>query len=148
MRDVSLRFAASLRRRTAVSKHPVAKAGVCAAPVSEGGREIAPGATGADDPKNRLHKQPVVPAAAPWIARLAKTMRLHLRPLGVSQNESVHPKLESQPSPNENPESQQALGRLDWNLLFGLRLCGLGEFDCQHAFSEARFNLVRVNAVG
>ncbi|WP_247342637.1 hypothetical protein, partial [Bradyrhizobium sp. 132] len=33
----------------------------------------------------------------------------HLRPLGVSQNESVHPKLESQPSPDENPESQQTL---------------------------------------
>ncbi|WP_247446129.1 hypothetical protein, partial [Bradyrhizobium sp. 197] len=32
-----------------------------------------------------------------------------LRPLGVSQNESVHPKLESQPSPDENPESQQTL---------------------------------------
>ncbi|MET4296982.1 hypothetical protein ABIB06_007799, partial [Bradyrhizobium sp. LB8.2] len=32
------------------------------------------------------------------------------RPLGVSQNESVHPKLESQPSPDENPESQQTLG--------------------------------------
>jgi hypothetical protein len=29
--------------------------------------------------------------------------------LGVIQNESVHPKLESQPSPDENPESQQAL---------------------------------------
>jgi hypothetical protein len=32
--------------------------------------------------------------------------------LGVSQNESVHPKLESQPSPDENPESQQTLGAL------------------------------------
>ena len=29
--------------------------------------------------------------------------------MGVSQNESVHPKLESQPTPDENPESQQAL---------------------------------------
>jgi hypothetical protein len=29
--------------------------------------------------------------------------------LGVGQNESVHPKLESQPSSNENPESQQTL---------------------------------------
>jgi len=29
--------------------------------------------------------------------------------LGVSQNESVHPQLESQPSPDENPESQQTL---------------------------------------
>jgi hypothetical protein len=46
---------------------------------------------------------------APGIARLAKTKRLHLRPLGVSQNESVHPQLDSQPSPDENPESQQTL---------------------------------------
>jgi hypothetical protein len=30
--------------------------------------------------------------------------------LGVSQNESVHSKLESQPSPDENPESKQTLG--------------------------------------
>jgi hypothetical protein len=29
--------------------------------------------------------------------------------LGVSQNESVHPKLESQPGQDENPESKQAL---------------------------------------
>jgi len=50
-----------------------------------------------------------VPAAAARIARLAKTKRLHLRPLGVSQNESVHPQLESQPRPDENPESKQTL---------------------------------------
>jgi DNA invertase Pin-like site-specific DNA recombinase len=31
--------------------------------------------------------------------------------LGVSQNESVHPQLESQPSQDENPESQQTLGK-------------------------------------
>jgi hypothetical protein len=29
--------------------------------------------------------------------------------LGVSQNESVHPKLESQTNPDENPESKQTL---------------------------------------
>jgi hypothetical protein len=29
--------------------------------------------------------------------------------LGVSQNESVHSKLESQSSPDENPESKQTL---------------------------------------
>jgi hypothetical protein len=34
---------------------------------------------------------------------------LHLRPLGVSQNELVHPQLESQPIPDENPEFQQTL---------------------------------------
>jgi hypothetical protein len=32
--------------------------------------------------------------------------------LGVSQNESVHPKLESQTSLDENPESKQTLGEL------------------------------------
>ncbi|WP_210311221.1 hypothetical protein, partial [Bradyrhizobium sp. SBR1B] len=32
------------------------------------------------------------------------------RPLGISQNESVHSKLESQSSGNENPESKQTLG--------------------------------------
>ncbi|MBB4376349.1 hypothetical protein, partial [Bradyrhizobium sp. SBR1B] len=31
------------------------------------------------------------------------------RPLGISQNESVHSKLESQSSGNENPESKQTL---------------------------------------
>ncbi|MET4214538.1 hypothetical protein ABIB95_009397, partial [Bradyrhizobium sp. LA2.1] len=35
------------------------------------------------------------------------------RPLGVSQNESVHLKLESQSSSNENPESKQALERYE-----------------------------------
>src|SRR5882757_6711577 len=38
-------------------------------------------------------------------------MWFHLRPLGVSQNESVHLKLESQSSSNENPESKQALAQ-------------------------------------
>ena len=36
-------------------------------------------------------------------------MRLHLRPLGVAQYESFHPKLESQPSLRRNPDSQQTL---------------------------------------
>src|SRR5208282_1183603 len=38
-----------------------------------------------------------------------KTMRLHLRPLGGTQNESVHLKLESQPDSDVNPESKQTL---------------------------------------
>src|SRR3954465_10526126 len=50
-----------------------------------------------------LDKQAVVLAASPRITGLAQTTRLHLRPLGVGQNEAVHPKLESQPSLNENP---------------------------------------------
>src|SRR3546814_15392161 len=36
-------------------------------------------------------------------------MRFHLRPLGVSQHKSFHPKLESQTSSTSNPKSQQAL---------------------------------------
>ncbi|MFL5059965.1 MAG: hypothetical protein ACJ8DQ_07765, partial [Xanthobacteraceae bacterium] len=42
---------------------------------------------------------------ASGIARLGQTKRLHLRPLGIGQNESFHPKLESQPSSNENLEA-------------------------------------------
>jgi hypothetical protein len=34
--------------------------------------------------------------------------------LGVGQNESVHPELEAQPSPNENPKSQQALNHVQF----------------------------------
>jgi hypothetical protein len=47
-------------------------------------------------------------------------MRLHLRPLGVRQHESFHPKLESQPSQSGNPDSQQALALL-WQIYS--RLC-------------------------
>jgi hypothetical protein len=44
------------------------------------------------------------------VRRLTQAMRLHLRPLGVCQYESIHPKLESQPSLRSNPDSQQSLG--------------------------------------
>jgi len=54
-------------------------------------------------------KDRIPSADATAIARLAEAKRLHLRPLGVSQNESVHPQLESQPGPDENPKSQQTL---------------------------------------
>ncbi|MDH2407017.1 hypothetical protein QCM77_45475, partial [Bradyrhizobium sp. SSUT18] len=44
------------------------------------------------------------------------TKRLHLRPLGVRQNESLHPKLlselESRTFQSVNPESQQTLARV------------------------------------
>jgi transposase-like protein len=46
------------------------------------------------------------------IALFAKTKGLHLRPLDVSQNEPVYQKLESQPSSDENPKSQQTLERI------------------------------------
>src|SRR5258705_12504399 len=89
---------------------PVAETRVHAHPVAEGARQIAPRAARAGDPQHCFAKQPVVIAAPAGIVRLAKTKRLHLRPLGVSQNESVHSKLESQSSPDENPESKQTLG--------------------------------------
>jgi hypothetical protein len=84
---------------------------VHAYPVAEGARQIAPRAACAGNPQHGFDKQPVVIAASAGIARLAKTMWFHLRPLGVSQNESVHPKLESQSSSIENPESKQALAQ-------------------------------------
>jgi hypothetical protein len=76
-----------------VRLRPVAEARD-AVPMAEHGWQIAPGAAGARDPQYRFHKKSVVLAAPPRIARLPQTMRLHLRPLGVRQNESLHPKLE------------------------------------------------------
>ena len=75
------------------------------------GRQIPPGTAGSGNPQHGLDKQSVVLAAAAGIARLAKTKRLHLRPLGVSQNESVHPQLESQPSPDENLEGSVSVAQ-------------------------------------
>jgi len=72
--------------------------------VAERGRQIPPRAARSGDPQHGLDKKSVVLAAAAGIARLAETKRLHLRPLGVSQNESVHPQFESQSSPDENLE--------------------------------------------
>src|SRR3954453_19026686 len=88
---------------------PVAEAREYAVPVAQQGRQITPRAAGSGDPQDRLNKSSVVLAAAAGVAPLAKTKRLHLRPLGVSQNESVHSKLESQSSTDENPKSQQTL---------------------------------------
>ncbi len=84
--------------------HSVAEAREDSVPVAERGRPIPPGTAGSGNPQHGLDKQPVVLAAAAGIARLAETRRLHLRPWGVSQNESVHAQLESQPSPDENRE--------------------------------------------
>src|SRR3546814_9042395 len=51
------------------------------------------------------------------LRRLSQAMRFHLRPLGVSQHKSFHPKLESQTSSTWNPKSQQALEqiRVGWH---------------------------------
>src|ERR1700733_8465016 len=61
------------------------------------------------DPKHRFDEAPVVTSATPGVRWLTQTMRLHLRPLGVRQHESFHPKLESQPSFRWNPDSHKAL---------------------------------------
>jgi hypothetical protein len=95
--------------------HPAPVALEDRVPVAQARRKVTPGASRARDPKHRFHKQPIVPSAAAWVTRLSKTMRLHLRPLGVCQYESIHGKLllelESHRKPNRNPESQQTLER-------------------------------------
>src|SRR3954447_21853148 len=83
--------------------HPIAKAGEDAVPVAKRRRQIAPGTARARNPQHGFDKQAVVLAAAPRIARLAQATRFHLRPWGVGQKESIHPKLESQPSLDGNP---------------------------------------------
>jgi hypothetical protein len=88
---------------------PVAVALEDRVPVAEERRKITPRASRPHDPKHRFDEAAVVASAAPGVRGLAKTMRFHLRPLGVSQYESLHPKLESQSSPRWNPDSQQAL---------------------------------------
>src|SRR6185437_16650384 len=78
-------------------------------PFAKKGGQIAPRAPRPDHPQHCFNEQPIVLAASTRVRRFAQTMRLHLRPLGVSQNESFHPKLESQTSFPWNPESQQTL---------------------------------------
>src|SRR3954462_15069026 len=68
--------------------HPIAEAGEDAVPVAKRRRQIAPWTARADHPQDGLDKQAIVLAAASGIARLAQTTRLHLRPLGVGQNEA------------------------------------------------------------
>jgi hypothetical protein len=84
---------------------PVAEAPKSCAPVPEQSRKIAPRTARPSDPQNSLDEQAVVTAAASGVGWLAQTMRFHLRPLGVSQYESIHPKLESHPSFIVNPHS-------------------------------------------
>src|ERR1700722_19608992 len=90
---------------------PVAVALENSVPVAKERRKIAPRASRSHNPKNRFDEAAVVASAAPGVRWLTQTMRLHLRPLGVRQHESFHPKLESQPSFRWNPDSQQALVR-------------------------------------
>ena len=68
-------------------------------------RQITPRTTRAGDPQHRLHKQPVVRPAAAGIRRLVQAMRFHHRPLGVGQNQTIHPQLESHPRRYVNPHT-------------------------------------------
>src|ERR1700722_5107896 len=88
---------------------PVAVALENSVPVAEERWKITPRAARPHDPKDRFDEAAVIASAAPGVRWLTQTMRLHLRPLGVGQHESFHPKLESQPSFRGNPDSQQAL---------------------------------------
>src|ERR1700686_2922656 len=99
---------------------PVAVALENSVPVAEERRKITPRASRPHDPKHRFDEAAVVASAAPGVRWLTQTMRLHLRPLGVRQHESFHPKLESQPSQSGNPDSQQALDRARRLQLFDL----------------------------
>ena len=64
-------------------------------PLTELFRKIAPGAACSRDPQHSFNEQPIIAPATPGITGFAQTMRFHLRPLGVRQNESIHQKLES-----------------------------------------------------
>src|SRR6185312_3003977 len=98
--------------------HPIAIALEHRIPVAERRRQISPGAARARDPKHSFEKQPVVTPCAAGVRGLAQTKRLHLRPLSIRQNESVHSKLlselESRAFQSVNPESQQTLGHRDF----------------------------------
>ena len=80
-------------------------------PIAEHGRQVTPWAARAHDPQHGFDKAPIIAAAPSGIRRLTQTMRLHLRPLGIGQYNSFHPKLESQSSAIGNPDSQQTLVR-------------------------------------
>ncbi len=86
---------------------PVAVALEDGVPFAEESRKITPWTSRPHDPKHRFDEAAVVAPAAPRVRRLTETMRFHLRPLGVRQYESFHPKLESQSNLRWNPKSQQ-----------------------------------------
>ena len=95
-----------------IGSHPVSKPNVDRVPFAERWRQVSPRASRPGDPQDGFDEQPIVSPAAPRISRLAQTVRLHPRPLGVGQNESVHPQLESRQTACVNPVSQQTLVRL------------------------------------
>jgi hypothetical protein len=91
--------------------HPITVAFEDGVPVPEISWQVTPWTSRPRNPKKRLDEPAIISPATPGIARLTQTVRFHLRPLGVRQHKSFHPKLESQLAFNGNPESQQALGR-------------------------------------
>jgi len=92
-----------------ISFYPVSIPLEDSVPAAELGWKVAPWAAGSGDPQHRLDKSAVIRAAAAGVRLLPPAMRLHFRPLGVSQHISVHPKLESQYLARGNPKSQQTL---------------------------------------
>lgn len=64
-------------------------------PVAEEGGKVTPRTAGTHHPQHRFDEPRVIAAASPGVCRLAQAVRLHLCPLGVSQYDSFHPKLES-----------------------------------------------------
>ena len=82
---------------------PVAKPAECRAPVAKRGGQVTPWAARAHNPKHGFNEQPVVSAAATGIHRLSQTMRFYLRPLGVCQYKTIHPKRESHSRRFVNP---------------------------------------------
>ena len=93
-----------------IAAHPVAEALEHRIPLAQKLRQVAPWAARSRDPQHGFHKQAVVTTAAPAITHSAQAVRLHLRPLGVRQNQSIHPQRESHSDSRGNPFPQQALG--------------------------------------
>jgi hypothetical protein len=67
-----------------ISFYPILVALIDGVPLAKLRREIAPRAASSGNPQYSFKKQPVIPAAPSRIAGFAKTMRFHLRPLGVT----------------------------------------------------------------
>jgi hypothetical protein len=78
-------------------------------PAPEEGWKIAPRTSCPHDPKQGFDEAAIVATTSSRIGWFTQTMRFHLRPLGVRQHKSFHPKLESQSKLMGNPESQQTL---------------------------------------
>jgi hypothetical protein len=83
-------------------------------PVAEKARQVPPRTTCPRDPQHGFNEAAVVASTTAGVCSLTQTVRFHLRPLGVRQNNPSIPNsfrsLITCQS-NGNPESQQALGQ-------------------------------------